>query len=415
MKQTLFLLLTAFFLMPSSLSAQVSKKDSTLITKYLDSLSVILNKYDTEKPENKQDPYLYQMTSPTYYNAPLRSALGLDSVSDARQKAMYDALLNAYLNNPTAFTGTEDSLNAVKNVTGGKVADAPEIKVEDLVEVGTPVAQTDLIEIQVAKPKFWKHNANIYFQFSQSFISGNWYNGGESSNTMLGGFTLEANFDDQKKVVWDNKAEIKVGFITARGDTLHRYKTNNDLFRLTSKFGYKAIKNWYYTLLMELNNQFFPGYKTNNPVMFSNFTAPLKYNASIGMDWKLAKEKKYTFSLAVLPFSYNFIWVAGHKVNPTLFGIKDGRRTLHKFGSKLQLDHTLYFTENFSWKSHFYVFTSYKSTDSLWENTVDFAMNKYLSAKMYLNLRFDDSGKKSDNHGYLQIQELLSFGLSYTL
>ena len=42
-------------------------------------------------------------------------------------------------------------------------------------------------------------------------------------------------------------------------------------------------------------------------------------------------------------------------------------------------------------------------------------MNKYLSAKMYLNLRFDDSGKKSDNHGYLQIQELLSFGLSYTL
>ena len=59
--------------------------------------------------------------------------------------------------------------------------------------------------------------------------------------------------------------------------------------------------------------------------------------------------------------------------------------------------------------------TPYDNTDSLWENTIDLAVNKYLSAKMYLNLRFDDSAKKSDHHGYLQIQELISFGLSYTL
>lgn len=415
MKRTNFLLLMALFLLPSVALAQVSKKDSTQIKKYLDSLSVILNKYEADTAVYQQNPYLYQMTTGTYYNAPARAALGLDSIKDVRQEAMYNALLNAYLYNPVAFSGTEDNVSAVKDAAAVAATTAPEIKVEDLVEVAAPEAQTDLIEIQVAKPKFWKHNANIYFQFSQSYISGNWYNGGESSNTMLGGFTLEANFDDQKKVVWDNKAEIKVGFLTARGDTLHRYKTNNDLFRLTSKFGYKAIKNWYYTLLMELNNQFFPGYKTNNPKMFSNFTAPLKYNASVGMDWKLAKEKKYTFSLALLPLSYNFIWVAGHKVDPALFGIREGHRTLHKFGSKLQLDHTLYFSENFSWKSHFYVFTSYDNTDSLWENTIDLAMNKYLSAKMYLNLRFDDSAKKSDHHGYLQIQELISFGLSYTL
>ena len=33
----------------------------------------------------------------------------------------------------------------------------------------------------------------------------------------------------------ENKLEIKLGFITAPSDTVHKYKTNADLFRLNSK------------------------------------------------------------------------------------------------------------------------------------------------------------------------------------
>lgn len=397
-------------------TAQIEEpKDTTVTKNYLDSLKLVIEKYSQDSSSSKLNPYMYKLTTtPTYYNGPLRQVLGLDSVASPEQMAMYKALLNAYMENPGAFRVTENSLNSVKT-TVEKTEPAPSIKVEKLVEVEKPVVDAQVIELQASKPNFWKYNANIFYQFSQSHISSNWYNGGESNNTMLGGFTLEAKFDDQKRIEWENKAEIKVGFITSKGDSLHKYKTNNDLFRLTSKFGYKAIKNWYYTAVGEINNQFFPGYKTNDPVKHSAFMAPLKFNGSIGMDWKLKKDKKFDFSLALLPFSYNLIWVLGNEVNPTSFGIDAGKKSISTFGSKVQLDHTLFFTSQISWKSHFYLFSSYHKTDSLWENTFDFAVNKYLSAKMYLNLRFDDTAKKSANHGYLQIQELLSFGVSYSL
>ena len=389
----------------------------TLMVRYLDSLTIAVQKYQGGTTSTKQNPYLYKMTiNPTYYNAPFRQALGLDSVASPQQQAMYQALLQNYLQNPSYYTTTEDRLNEVRQAAPTKVTEsAPVVQVEELVTVDAPTMQAETIELQAERPNFWTHNANIYFQFSQSKITENWYNGGESNNTMLGGFTLEAKYDDQKRIEWENKAEIKVGFITSKGDTLHHYKTNNDLFRLSTKFGYKAIKNLYWTALGELNNQFFPGYKTNDPVKYSNILAPLKFNASLGIDYKRKKDKKYELSVALLPASYNFIWVAGHEVDPVQFGIREGKRTLHTLGSKVQVDHTLYFTTNIFWKSHFYVFTSYDNTDALWENTLDFAMNKYLSAKMYLNFRFDDSAVRSNKNGYLQLQELLSFGISYNL
>ena len=138
MKRTNFLLLMALFLLPSVALAQVSKKDSTQIKKYLDSLSVILNKYEADTAVYQQNPYLYQMTTGTYYNAPARAALGLDSIKDVRQEAMYNALLNAYLYNPVAFSGTEDNVSAVKDAAAVAATTAPEIKVEDLVEVAAP-------------------------------------------------------------------------------------------------------------------------------------------------------------------------------------------------------------------------------------------------------------------------------------
>ena len=37
---------------------------------------------------------------------------------------------------------------------------------------------------------------------------------------------LEANFDDRQRIEFENKLEIKLGFVTAPSDTVHKYKTN---------------------------------------------------------------------------------------------------------------------------------------------------------------------------------------------
>lgn len=111
-------------------------------------------------------------------------------------------------------------------------------------------------ELLVVRPNFWTHKGNGYVQFTQHYISDNWYKGGESTNALLSGLVLEANFDDRQRIEFENKLEIKLGFVTAPSDTVHKYKTNADLFRLNSKLGVKAFKNWYYTLAGEFKTQF---------------------------------------------------------------------------------------------------------------------------------------------------------------
>lgn len=383
--------------------------------KYQNSLSGILQRYSQPTAYNADvDPFMYQMMSgDTYYNGAIHDAFTINADSTA-QTAMNQSMLMAYLDNPGRYQNTEERINEVAKVsTSNRVAQAekPAIKVAEMAKAEVPQAEVGAVDPIAEKPNFWKHSANVYFQFSQSYVSDDWYKGGESSNTMLTGLTLEANYDDQNKILWENKAEIKVGFISSKADSLHKFKTNNDLFRLTSKFGYKATKNWYYTAMATMDNQFFPGYKTNDDRIFSNFLSPMKLNMSVGMDFKKSKDKKYNISMALLPFSMNYVYVGKDEVLANSYPGFEGKHSDLKLGSRVQVDNQVYFAKNIKWTSMFYMFTSYHNVESMWENTLDFAVNKVLSAKIFVNARYDDANTGSS----IQLNESLSFGISYNL
>lgn len=416
MKKISIVLFCAFAMNSISGMAQTSSSAlSAISSQYLDSLSSIKQRYSQPSTYTSDvDPFLYQMMSgDTYYNGALHEAFTIDAESDQQTEANHTTMM-AYLENPGRYSRTEDGINAVASRTPireNTKVEQPAIKVAEMAKVEAPTVELGTADPIAEKPNFWKHNANVYFQFSQSYVSPDWYKGGESSNTMLTGLTLEANYDDQNKVLWENKAEIKVGFISSKADSLHKFKTNNDLFRLTSKFGYKATKNWYYTVLGTMDNQFFPGYKTNDTRIFSNFLSPMKLNVSVGMDFKKSKEKKYELSMALLPFSMNYVYVSKDEVLTNSYPGFNGKHSDLKLGSRIQVDNQVYFAKNIKWTSMFYLFTSYHNTESMWENTLDFAVNKVLSAKIFLNARYDDinTGKR------IQLNESLSFGVSYNL
>ncbi|MGL5272961.1 MAG: DUF3078 domain-containing protein, partial [Phocaeicola sp.] len=152
-------------------------------------------------------------------------------------------LLGVYLNEPTMVKGSELAFRDIKAFGDDYVAKTPQK--ENIIEFLKPESVVSRLEaesdLQVLRPNFWKYFGNGYLNYSQNFISNNWYKGGESTNSMLSGITLQANYDDRQLVEIENKLEMKLGFITAPSDTLHVYKTNADLFRLSNKIGVKAF------------------------------------------------------------------------------------------------------------------------------------------------------------------------------
>ena len=225
---------------------------------------------------------------------------------------------------------------------------------------------------------------------------------------------MSANYDDKQKVQFENMMEIKLGFITAPSDTVHSYKTNSDLFRLYSKLGVKAFEKWYYTLTAEFKTQFFPNYKTNSNDLVSNFLSPMQLKLSLGMDYKLSKDK-YNISVFCGPLTYKYVSLRDDDiVNPSAFEVEAGHSKANLYGSELNIDVTWKIRSNITWRSKFYYFTTYEKVLINWENTMDFKLNRYLTTSIFLHPRFDDGVTLSgDNKSYFQFKEMLTFGLSY--
>ncbi|MBR1469155.1 MAG: DUF3078 domain-containing protein [Prevotella sp.] len=357
----------------------------------------------------------------TYYGQVSHDALSLDgnlSEVDA-------ALMQVYLKRPDLVQVTESELNEQQAGLEALTETPPETPIVVTPEVSVPEEpETPEVDVEVAKPNFWTYKGDGFLQFLQNYVSGNWYKGGESNYSMLSALTLEANYDNKSKWKWDNKLELKLGFMTSRSDSVNKFKTSEDLIRLTSKVGLQATKHWYYTLSLVAYTQFTRGLKPNDSRTYSDFMSPFNLNLALGMDYKVEwLNKKLTGTINLSPFTGNFRYVdrtifrnsdTDIQWFPTRHGIEDGKHSLLDFGSSFTIDLLWKLAENISWTTRLYGFTSYKRVDYDWENTFSFQFNKYISAKLFLHPRFDDNRSRDDKHGYWMFKEFFSIGFNYS-
>ena len=266
--------------------------------------------------------------------------------------------------------------------------------------------------VQLVKPSFWTFAASSSLQFSQLYLSDNWYKGGEKNLNLQSSFLFKFNYNNRKRIQWDNTLEIKEGFNTTSSDTLRNIRMNNDLFRYTGKIGLRAIANWYYTISAQFTTQLFNGYPTNSDKRTSGFLSPGYLSVGIGMDYKLNKSK-CNLSVVIAPLNYDLKFVTAAAIEETQFGIEDGDYALHTYGSKI--------TSTFDWQifsfakytARFEGFTNYERTEGSWENTLDFFVNRYIKASLFWHIRFDDNVAPAADGSYFQYYELFSFGLTY--
>lgn len=282
---------------------------------------------------------------------------------------------------------------------------------ENIREENTDVFDFDDFTIHVRRPNFWTFKGAFSTQFMQYHVSDNWYKGGEDHLSMLGTFNIEANYDNKKKVTFTNKLETKLGFQTSPSDTEHRFKTNADLLRLTNKLGVQAHSHWYYTAMLQSWTQFYKAFKANSQTVSSDFMSPFESVFSLGMDYKLQK-KRVNLSATISPGAVNLKYCDREAIVKN-HGIDEGKHYRLNLGSTITMNMTLKFCEQVNWVTRLYAFYDYKgNVKSEWENTINLKVNKYLSTKLFLYPRFDNSvTKKNPDDSYFQFNEYLSVGL----
>lgn len=277
-----------------------------------------------------------------------------------------------------------------------------------------PIEETlDLSDfhIHVRRPNFWVVKGSFSTQFMQYYVSDNWYKGGENHVSMLGMFNFEVNYNNKQKLTFSNKLETKLGFQTSPSDQYHQFKTNADLLRLTNKLGIQASKHWYYTAALQSWTQFYKAYNNNSDTPKSDFMSPFESVLSVGMDYKLQK-KRVDLTAMLSPAAVNLKYCSRPELVAS-YAISEGKHAKVDLGATMTFNMTLKLCQQVNWVTRLYAFYDYRNhIKAEWENTVNLKVNKYLSTKLFLYPRLDNSvTKKAPTDKYLQFNEYLSVGL----
>lgn len=279
--------------------------------------------------------------------------------------------------------------------------------------------RTPDVEGAVIQRKYWIYTGEHSLQFSQNYFSSNWHKGGTSNLNINNSHVIKANYK-KNKVRFNNTLEWRLSLFSAPEDTIRSIRIGEDFVRYYGDLGVDAfVRKWSYSTNLEVKTQLFNNYAVNSNELRSAFLSPLYANAGIGMKYQLdekstkVRSRRLQLTVALAPFSGNLRYVYHPNVPATRYGIPEGKSMLFNFGTTVTSMLTYDISRDVSWNSRFKYFTNYKNMEAEFENTLNLALTRFLSTRIYVNLRYDDSVKPDDKFKYLQVNEVLSFGLNY--
>ncbi len=277
----------------------------------------------------------------------------------------------------------------------------------------------DKFEIDVKK-RHWLRTFTASLQFSQAYVSPNWYQGGNNNLNMIANvyYNVKLNPVYHPNLLFEATMQYKLGMNSAPDDSLRNYSISEDLLQLNMTFGVKAAHRWYYSLTAQFKTQLLNSYITNKHQLNSAFLAPGEFTAGIGMTYNYAnKPKTFTFDASIAPIGYNMkICIEpDDELSHATWDIAPEKKYKMNFGSSAEAKILWKLTSNIQFRSRIFVFTDYNYLQADWENTLSMDINRYLSTQIYVHARYDSSTPRCDDPSWhkLQVKEILSFGVAY--
>ena len=409
---------------------EVHRDSSFILKSYLQALDSLVKERDSQNSAATTatpNPYYYQILSrPALYSSSLHQALSQTNTSspDLQIQRIYASrkmLSMLYARAPQFVTQTENDImgqTAIRSDINDRLQVSD--KLADKIAAANLVPEIDgPVEVITRRPNFWKFAGTTSLQFAQNYISDNWYKGGETNWTGNFDVTLRANYNDQRKITWENTLDAQLGFQTTETDQNRTFRPSHNLLRYTTNAGYKAWKNWYYSLLVILQTQIAPNYQKNTDNVTSKFLSPLEVTVAPSMKYEIAwgKKKQFTGQLNIAPLAMKVLYVNDDDLVKN-FGIAEGKNQKTTFGPNITLNTKWQICKQIAWTNRMYWFSNFDYHIWEWENNINFTVTKLITANLHLYPRFDNSNKNyrsGENHDgtYLMFKELLSMGMTY--
>ena len=363
--------------------------------------------YTNYKLMEQKDPFASELTSEPWLGWIERSAAANDRSERAMQRFM--------VNNPEMVKGNIAFMEMPPRKYFGTVNPSDHsIEIHE-VEINTP----DKIEVEVDK-RHWIRSFNASLQFSQAYISPNWYQGGNNNLNIIANiyYNVKLNQAYHPNLLFESTMQYKLGVNSAPDDSLRNYSISEDLLQINSTFGIKAARRWYYSLTGQFKTQVFTSYATNTRNMTSAFLSPGELNLGLGMTYNyVSGKKRFSFDASISPLSYNLkICIRPDDVLAhAAYGISPDKKCAQNVGSSAEVKISWKIIDNITFNSRLFFFTDYSRLEADWENTLAMDINKYLTTQIYVHARYDTQTSPVENAEWrkLQLKEILSFGVSY--
>lgn len=253
----------------------------------------------------------------------------------------------------------------------------------------------------------WTVSGEENVQLSQLFLA-NWVAGGETSLTLLSDMRFKAAYAKDPHS-WENELTHKMGFTQTKA---LGFRVTNDAFNLSSKYGYKAVSTWYYSVKNTFKTQLFRKYDDDDEDKedpLSSLLSPAYIQFILGMDYK-----KTDLSVLLSPYTLNITLVmdTAH-IDPSDYSIPDGHKSDVTTGFSVTVTWKKKFTEDITYTTETELFMEYfekggqKQFD--WENVIDIQINRFLTTRFLLELRYYDNESTK-----FQMKENFSVAFKYS-
>lgn len=256
----------------------------------------------------------------------------------------------------------------------------------------------------------WNRSGSFILNLNQGALS-NWVAGGEQNVFGINGiFNYAINYKGDRNI-WDNYFDIALGFQNAT--SFNKFRKIDDRIDVTSKYGRKLTKNWYYGVLFNLNTQALPGYdySTDPPTKISSFLTPGKILLSPGFDFR----PNDRFSVFLSPATIRWVLKRDEDfLNVAKFGVDATKKVNVEVGAFITAKYKAAITKWATYTGRLDLFSNYRrnpeNIDVLMNNLLTMSFTKNFATNLSVDLLYDDDVLKK-----LQLKEILGIGLTMKL